>query len=109
MCSIFISRRNSQLAWQRNSIYLRFGHQDFHKGSSLAEVARQYRLPAAQCFAMGDSHNDLEMLDPAHAGMAACPANSVAEIRAKVLSAGGLLTQASHGHGAIEALRYFFP
>lgn len=97
-----------RLAWQRNSIYLRFGHRDFHKGSSLAEIARLYQLSAACCFAMGDGHNDLEMLDPAHAGMTACPANSVPEIREKITANGGLVTRAIHGAGAIEALEHFF-
>ena len=97
-----------QLSWQRNSIYLRFGHRDFQKGSSLSEIAHLYGLPAARCFAMGDSHNDVEMLDPAHAGMIACPANAVVEIRAKVLATGGLVTRGIHGEGAIEALGYFF-
>jgi hypothetical protein len=96
------------LAWQRNSIYLRFGHRDFQKGSSLGEIARLHQLPAARCFAMGDSHNDVEMLDPAHAGMTACPANSVEEIQVKVLANGGLVTHAIHGEGAIEALNHFF-
>jgi hypothetical protein len=97
------------LAWQRNSIYLRFGHRDFHKGSSLSEVARIHRLPPARCFAIGDSHNDLEMLDPTHAGMTACPANAVPEIIAKVQATGGLVTRMTHARGAIEALHHFFP
>jgi HAD superfamily hydrolase (TIGR01484 family) len=96
------------LAWQRNSIYLRFGHRDFHKGSSLTEIARLHRLPPARCFAMGDSHNDLEMLDATHASMTACPMNAVEEIRARVAAGGGLVTRAAHGHGVIEALRHFF-
>ena len=96
------------LSWQRNSIYLRFGHRDFQKGSSLAEIARLHRLPAARCFAMGDGHNDEEMLDPAHAGMTACPANSVPLIREKVAATGGLVTRGVHGTGAIEALRHYF-
>ena len=96
------------LAWQRNSIYLRFGHRDFQKGSSLSEVARQYGLTAARCFAIGDSHNDFEMLDPAHAGMTACPANAVAAIKEKVATSGGLITQAAHGNGSIEALNHYF-
>jgi len=96
------------LSWQRNSIYLRFGHRDFQKGSSLSEVARLYQLPAARCFAMGDSHNDEEMLDPAHAGMTACPANSVDLIKTKVSSNGGLITRGVHGTGAIEALHHYF-
>jgi hydroxymethylpyrimidine pyrophosphatase-like HAD family hydrolase len=97
------------LAWQRNSIYLRFGHRDFQKGSSLSQVARHYGLTAATCFAIGDSHNDLEMLDPAHAAMTACPANAIAAVREKITATGGLITQATHGHGSIEALRHYFP
>ena len=96
------------LAWQRNSIYLRFGHRDFQKGSSLGEIARLHQLTAARCFAMGDSHNDAEMLDPAHAGMTACPANAVDEIKAKVRSHGGLVTRMIHGEGVIEALEHYF-
>ena len=96
------------LSWQRNSIYLRFSHRDFHKGSSLAEIARLHRLPAARCFAIGDSHNDMEMLDPSHAGMTACPANAVPEVREKVRSHGGLVTRGIHGAGVIEALEHFF-
>ena len=96
------------LAWQRNSIYLRFGHRDFHKGSSLSEVARQYGLTAARCFAIGDSHNDFEMLDPAYAQMTACPANAVAAIKEKVAATGGLISRAAHGSGSIEALNHYF-
>jgi hydroxymethylpyrimidine pyrophosphatase-like HAD family hydrolase len=97
-----------QLAWQRNAIYLRFGHRDFQKGSSLAEIARIHRLPPARCFAIGDSHNDVEMLDPAHAGMIACPANSVDVIRQQIIAHGGLVTTGVHGAGVVEALEHFF-
>lgn len=97
------------LGWHRNSIYLRFGHRDFQKGSALAHLAARYGLTVARTFAIGDSHNDLEMLDPANAGMIACPANSVDDIRNKVAAAGGLLTRSAHGHGAIEALLHYFP
>ena len=96
------------LAWQRNSIYLRFGHRDFQKGSSLSRVTQHYGLSTARCFAIGDSYNDFEMLDPAHAGMTACPANAVAAIREKIAASGGIITQASHGHGSIEALHHYF-
>ena len=96
------------LSWQRNSIYLRFGHRDFQKGSSLAEIARLHSLDASRCFAIGDSHNDAEMLDPAHAGMTACPANAVPEIREKIHASGGLVAEGLHGAGAIEALLHYF-
>jgi hydroxymethylpyrimidine pyrophosphatase-like HAD family hydrolase len=96
------------LSWQRNSIYLRFGHRDFQKGSSLAEVAAIYGLAVDQRFAIGDSYNDLEMLDSANAGMIACPGNAVAAVKAQVHAAGGWLAQAHYGDGSVEALVHFF-
>jgi HAD superfamily hydrolase (TIGR01484 family) len=97
-----------RLGWQRNSIYLRFGHRDFQKGSCLSEVARRYALGAPRCFAIGDSHNDLEMLAPEHALMAACPGNAVEAVRQHVADRGGYVAEAAHGAGVIESLRHFF-
>jgi len=97
------------LSWQRNSVYLRFGHRDFQKGSSLSEVARHFALDASACFAIGDNHNDLEMLDPRHARMVACPGNALAEVKQRVAGVGGYVAQALHGAGVIEAIQHFFP
>ena len=97
------------LGWQRNSIYLRFGHKEYQKGTTLSEVAKLYKLETAQTFAMGDSHNDIEMLSDGHCGFAACPANSVDAIRDVVGARAGLVTSAAHGHGVVEALRTLFP
>ncbi|MFK7852437.1 MAG: HAD-IIB family hydrolase, partial [Akkermansiaceae bacterium] len=49
------------LGWQRNSIYLRFGHKNYQKGTTLSEVANFFNLDTASTFAAGDSHNDVEM------------------------------------------------
>ena len=95
-------------SWQRNSIYLRFGHRDFQKGSSLSHVSGHYQLPVTRRFSIGDSHNDLEMLDPTNAGMTACPSNAVADVKKKIVSNGGLITKSAHGHGSIEALLHYF-
>lgn len=103
-----IAAAEPHFAWQRNSIYLRFGHRDFQKGSSLAHVAGHYQLPVSRRFAIGDSHNDFEMLDPANTGMIACPSNAVQDIKGHVTSHGGLITRAAHGHGAVEALKHYF-
>ena len=102
-------RLEPHFSWQRNSIYLRFGHREIQKGSSLSQIAKHYGLGAARCFAVGDSHNDMEMLDPANAAMTACPSNAVAAIRERVLATGGLVTRAAHGHGSVEALHHYFP
>ena len=98
-----------ELGWQRNSIYLRFGHTNYQKGSTLTELARLYEIPTSHVFAMGDSHNDIEMLSEAHSGGAACPANSVEAIRQIITARGGLVTSKSAGHGVIEALKAVFP
>ena len=98
----------SRLGWQRNSIYLRFGHRAYQKGSSLARVTGHFQLTPDRVFAIGDSHNDLEMLHRDVAGMFACPANAVTEIASHVMEQGGYLCRESHSQGAVEALRHFF-
>lgn len=90
--------------WQRNSIYLRFGHCEFQKGSALTELTRLYELEKDKVFAMGDSHNDLEMLSEVHSGVAACPNNSVRAVRDVVEKRGGLITRKCYGMGVVEAL-----
>jgi HAD superfamily hydrolase (TIGR01484 family) len=96
------------LGWQRNSIWLRFGHKNYQKGSSLAEVARHFGLPADRVFAIGDSHNDFEMLSPNVSSMFACPANAVPEIRTHVSNGGGHICLLAHSEGCAEALEHFF-
>ena len=97
------------LGWQRNSIYLRFGHANYQKGSTLTEMARLYEIPTSHVFAMGDSHNDIEMLSEAHSGYAACPANAVEAIRQVITARAGLVTSKNAGHGVVEALLTIFP
>jgi HAD superfamily hydrolase (TIGR01484 family) len=98
----------ADLGWQRNSIYLRLGPRAFQKGSSLARVARHFQIHATHTFAIGDSHNDLEMLHHHVAAMIACPANAVPEISAHVHAQGGYLCHASYSAAAVEALHHFF-
>lgn len=98
-----------ELGWQRNSIWLRFGHRNYQKGSSLGQVARSYGVGPQDCFATGDGHNDLAMLAPEVAGLLACPANAVEEVRDQVARHGGHVCSLGHGEGAIEALRVYFP
>lgn len=96
------SRRS--LSYQRNSIYLRFSHKKYHKGTALAELARLYQLGAEKTFTMGDGHNDTDMLDKSIAQYIACPANAHEEVKTHVLENGGMVTTASASQGVIEAL-----
>src|SRR5438270_13612424 len=67
--------------YQRNTIYLRFCHADYHKGAALAELARLIDIPRENIFAAGDHHNDISMLNGEVAAMPACPANAIDEVK----------------------------
>jgi HAD superfamily hydrolase (TIGR01484 family) len=97
----------SKFHYQRNSIYLRFCHVDYHKGAALAELARLLNVPREEIFAAGDNHNDISMLDGKFAALAACPANAVLPVKEAVLSAGGYVAEHDCGAGVYEALLHF--
>ncbi|MBV9007551.1 MAG: HAD hydrolase family protein [Verrucomicrobia bacterium] len=106
----FIDRareKQPQFHYQRNSVYLRFCHADYHKGAALAELARLIQMPREQIFAAGDHHNDLSMLDGRFAAMPACPANAIIAVKEVVRAAGGYVAQREFGAGVHEALLYF--
>ncbi len=90
--------------YQRNTIYLRFCHADYNKGSALAELGRLTNLSRDEIFAVGDHFNDLSMLDGRYAAHVACPANAIPPVQAAVLAAGGRVARQSFGAGSAEAL-----
>ncbi len=93
--------------YQRNTVYLRFCHTDYHKGAALEELSRLTEIPHAAIFAAGDHHNDLSMLDGRYAGLPACPANAIAEVKEAVRRAGGWVAEKEFGAGVHEALQHF--
>jgi HAD superfamily hydrolase (TIGR01484 family) len=93
--------------YQRNTVYLRFCHADYHKGAALAELSRLLEIPREQIFAAGDHHNDISMLDGRFAAHPACPANAIPEVKAAVEAAGGYVGTKNHGAGVHEALLHF--
>jgi HAD superfamily hydrolase (TIGR01484 family) len=100
-------QKQPQFNYQRNTVYLRFCHADYHKGAALAELARLIEIPRENIFAAGDHHNDISMLDGKVAAMPACPANAIDEVKDAVQKAGGYVAQRAHGAGVHEALRHF--
>ena len=93
--------------YQRNTVYLRFCHGDYHKGAALAELARLISIPRENVFAAGDHHNDISMLDGRFAAMPACPANAIDEVKDAVRAAEGYVARRDYGAGVYEALAYF--
>ena len=82
-------------------------HADYHKGTALEELSRLTEIPHAAIFAAGDHHNDLPMLDGRYAGLPACPANAIAEVKEAVRCAGGWVAEKEFGAGVHEALQHF--
>ena len=99
--------RQPKLDYQRNTVYLRFCHADYHKGAALAELARLIEVPRENIFAAGDHHNDISMLDGKFAAMPSCPANAIAEVKTAVRAADGYVAESAHGAGVYEALMHF--
>ena len=99
--------RHPKLDYQRNGIYLRFCHADYHKGAALGELARLLEISRENIFAAGDHHNDISMLDGKVAGMPSCPANAIPEVQEAVRNACGYVAQKDHGAGVHEALSHF--
>jgi len=93
--------------FMRNTVYVRFCHEDYSKGTALAELGRLCGLDRDAIFATGDHYNDLPMLDGTHARWVACPANAVEAVRRAVHLARGYVATREHGDGVVEALGHF--
>ena len=92
----------------RSTIYMRFTHVDYHKGTALAYVAKKLGLKRENIFAMGDGENDLGMLHPDFAGMLACPSNAVELVSRRIKAVQGYQATLEVSEGVVEALRHYF-
>lgn len=94
-------------SYQRNTVYIRFCHEAYSKGTALGELGRMLGIPKEAIFAAGDHHNDIPMLDGGSARWVACPGNSCEEVKLTVRTAGGYLAEGIASAGVVEALRHF--
>ena len=94
-------------SYQRNTIYLRFAHRDYHKGSALGELCRVLGIRHDEVLAAGDHFNDLPMLDGRFAAYPCCPSNAIPEVRKTVLAAGGHIASLPAANGVAESWRFF--
>jgi len=93
--------------FQRNTIYVRFCHKDYSKGSALGEVGRHLGVEPVHTMATGDHHNDLPMLDGRFAAVVCCPGNSCDEVKFAVKAAGGYLASGHASAGIVEAMHHY--
>lgn len=94
-------------AYMRNTIWVRFCHEAYSKGTALGELARLLDISRDEIFAAGDHYNDLPMLDGIHARWVMCPDNAVESVKKTVNAAGGYIARARCSSGVVEALSHF--
>jgi len=97
----------SDFSYQRNTVYLRFCHRDYHKGTALSELCRLENIPVDHVFAAGDHYNDLPMLDVRYSAMTACPANAIEPVKERVTLAKGFISQKNCADGVADAMRFY--
>jgi hydroxymethylpyrimidine pyrophosphatase-like HAD family hydrolase len=100
-------RRVPGFHFMRNTIYVRFCHEDYSKGTALGELARLTEIEREEIFAAGDHYNDLPMLDGRHARWVMCPSNAVEAVKETIRAAGGYVAKKACSGGVVEALEHF--
>jgi hydroxymethylpyrimidine pyrophosphatase-like HAD family hydrolase len=94
----------ADFSWQRNTVYLRFCHQSYHKGAALAELCRLTGISSSETMAAGDHFNDLSMLCGKYSAFVACPDNAIPIVKETVRAAGGFVSAQKFGDGIADAL-----
>ncbi len=91
----------------RNGQWVMVLHADFGKGVALADAARELGVPRERILAVGDQHNDVDMLDGRAAALVGCPADADAEVQAVVERAGGWIADEPGPGGTAKLIQRF--
>ncbi|MCP4591608.1 MAG: HAD hydrolase family protein [bacterium] len=91
----------------RNGRWVVVVHADFGKGGILETVAGELGVPRERILAVGDQHNDLDMLDGRCAAYVGCPADADPEVRAVVEQSGGWIADGPGPIGTCQLIRRF--
>ncbi|MDB0068585.1 HAD hydrolase family protein, partial [Akkermansiaceae bacterium] len=93
---------------ERNSIYLRFTHIGFRKGTCLVEAADRWGIGPELILAVGDNFNDLSMLQPEVSEACGCPSNAVPAVKDFVRGRGGKVASKPGSLGVMEVMGHYF-
>jgi HAD superfamily hydrolase (TIGR01484 family) len=91
----------------RRAIVLRSPH--VGKGVTLLRLSQRLEIPSPRVIAIGDSHNDLDMLDGRYGFCAGCPANAEECVKEAVYTHGGIVSDLPYGRGVIDVLERLLP
>ena len=78
------------------------------KGICLRRIARKMGLKPEEVIAIGDSNNDMPMLDGRMGFFSTCPANADEEILELVRRNGGIVAERNYGMGVAEIMDRVF-
>ena len=95
----------SELDYQRNSIYLRFSHPAYNKGTALQYLQRRHSCSKEKTLVMGDNYNDLSMLCSTVGKYFGAPSNALPELKEYLKQRGGFITQGRCALGVVEGMR----
>lgn len=91
----------------RNGRWIVVTHVDFGKGWLLEKIAAGLGVPREGILAVGDQHNDLDMLDGNVAGYVGCPADADPVILETVRAAGGWIAEQPGSAGTAALIDRF--
>lgn len=97
------------LSLVRNSIYFRFSHRLYNKGTCLEAISHGLNVQPYEIMVVGDHLNDLPMLERRYSRNQGCPSNAVEEVKAKVLRNNGYVSGKPTGQGVVDVWNHFFP
>jgi hypothetical protein len=75
----------------------------FSKGKTFLKIAEELAIPTSAFLAIGDSENDIDMIQTA--GVGCCVANSALDVKKSADFVAGM----SYGDGFVEVMTRFFP
>jgi hydroxymethylpyrimidine pyrophosphatase-like HAD family hydrolase len=91
----------------RNGAWVLVIPAEFGKGRVLADLAAGLGVGREYILALGDQHNDLDMLEGRHAGHVGCPADADPEVRQTIRAARGWVAGQPGSSGTAGLIRRF--
>ena len=82
-------------------------HRSVGKGVMLDKVCREWGIAPSEVLAVGDSANDLSMLDGRFGFIGACPGNAEASVKDAVGRGGGYIAEGRYGQGVADAVNRY--
>jgi hypothetical protein len=95
-----------ELTVNRNFVFVGFIPRNGTKGKAVRFLAETLGIPAKRVMTIGDSINDLDMLNGEHGFFPVAVANAEPEIKDAVLKAGGIVTTQPASDGVAEAIEW---